>query len=456
MKTDPITYVSTRGKSPALTFDDVLLDGLAPDGGLYVPAQWPVLERLPSGDYTDIAKAVMRPFVQGGVVGGALDDLVETAYSRFRHPEVAPLAKVGEKRHLLELFWGPTLSFKDYALQLVGGMFELVLGTRGERVQVVGATSGDTGSAAIEALAGREGVDVVILFPLGRISEIQRLQMTTVADSNVLAVAVDGTFDDCQDLVKAAFGSEHLRKDLHLAAVNSINWARVMAQAVYHTWSAVKVGEPITVSVPTGNFGNVFAADVARRMGVPIEHFIVANNQNHGLSDLISTGRILLEEVIPTSSPAMDIQISSNLERELFELFDRDGTALTDFMARLRRDGGAVLDEVRLAAFQNRFEGHWYSDDRLAETIGRVYSESGMLIEPHTAAGWLAAEESGDERPVVSIATAHPAKFPEVVEAATGVAPELPAWLGDLKDRPERYEVIPPDLADLTELLVSR
>ncbi|MDX1449113.1 MAG: threonine synthase, partial [Acidimicrobiia bacterium] len=360
-------YVSTRGAAPVLGFDDVLLAGLASDGGLYVPRDWPQFDLPPTGSYADVAAAVIRPFVAGSVLEDGLDELVASTYATFRYPEVAPLREIQPGRFLLELFWGPTLSFKDYALQFVGNAFSGVLADRGGQVTVLGATSGDTGSAAIEALAGLESVRVVILYPEGRVSDVQRRQMTTVTASNVAAVAVEGTFDDCQRLVKQAFGDPRLRQRFQLAAVNSINWARVMAQAAYYAWTGMQLGRPFDVAVPTGNFGNVLAADVARRGGVPVERLVVGTNANHGTVDLIETGRLKTSSVVPTIAPAMDIQVPSNFERYLFELVGRDSGRLTEAMRLLATEGVLSLDEDAHARLRERFTGHWYEEGEIEE-----------------------------------------------------------------------------------------
>lgn len=449
-------YVSTRGSAPELGFDDVLLQGLAVDGGLYVPSHWPQFDLPDSGSYADVATAVIRPFVAGSVLEDRLDELVSDAYSRFRHPDVAPLRQLGERRHLLELFWGPTLSFKDYALQFVGIAFDTVLRSRGGSVTVLGATSGDTGSAAIEALAGLDSVEVVILYPEGRVSDVQRRQMTTVTAANVHAVAVRGTFDDCQSLVKQAFGTTELRSRHRLAAVNSINWGRVMAQAAYYAWTATRLRQPFDVSVPTGNFGNVLAAEVASRGGVPIDRLVVGTNANHGLVDIIATGRVRTAEVVPTIAPAMDIQVPSNFERYLFELVGRDGQAVGEAMALLATEGVLTLDEVAHRRLQERFAGHWYDADRIETAIADVYRETGEILDPHTAIGWLAGtEELRTDRPMVSVATAHPAKFPDAVERATGVIPSLPDDLADLGERPERTRTIDAGLGEVEALLAE-
>ncbi len=450
-------YVSTRGRAPTLGFDDVVLEGLARDGGLYVPEEWPDLPDMPGSDasYAEVASRMVAPYVAGGVVEPVLEEIVHETYGAFRHPDVAPIRPVGNDRWLLELFWGPTLSFKDYALSLVGAMFDRVLSVRGRRMLVLGATSGDTGSAAIEACRGRESVDIVILFPAGRVSEIQRRQMTTVDAANVRAVAVDGTFDDCQDLVKGAFADERLRDELGLGAVNSINWARVMAQTAYYAWASVRLGAPYTVAVPTGNFGNVFAAYGARRMGVPIERMVIGNNANHGLADLVRTGRLPRGEVVPTIAPAMDIQIPSNLERYLFELTGRNGSSTAEAVRGFRDQGALVLDELSHARMRREFSAGWSDDASVEETISEIEREHGLLVDPHTATAWRALEEHHRNGPGLVVATAHPAKFPEAVEAATGKMPDLPSDLADLRTRPERFDRIPADQASVEEILRS-
>lgn len=447
-------YVSTRGVAPILGFDDVLLQGLAVDGGLYVPDRWPQFDLSVSGTYADVAAAVIRPFVTGSVIEDRLEELVSDVYSRFRHSEVAPLRVIAPDRYLLELFWGPTLSFKDYALQFVGAAFDAVLAARGGSVTVLGATSGDTGSAAIEALAGADSVEVVILYPEGRVSEVQRRQMTTVSAANVHAVAVRGTFDDCQSLVKQAFGTAELRARHALAAVNSINWGRVMAQAAYYAWAFTRLGRPFDVSVPTGNFGNVLAAEVASRGGVPIERLVVGTNANHGLIDIIETGRVRTEEVVPTIAPAMDIQVPSNFERLLFDLVGRDGRATQQAMALVAREGELVLDERAHRRLRERFSGHWYDAGEIEAGIADTYRATGEILDPHTAIGWLAGtEEQRADHPMVSVATAHPAKFPDAVERATGVRPLLPHDLSDLEERPERTVTIDANLGEVERVL---
>jgi threonine synthase len=451
-----LTYVSTRGSAPELDFGDVLLAGLARDGGLYVPSEWPLLtpdalDRFASMAYADVAVEVMWPFVAGSIDRDAFAAIVSDTYATFDVPEVVPLVDLGDGLWLAELFHGPTLAFKDVALQLVGRLFDHLLTERGERVTIVGATSGDTGSAAIEACRDREAIDVVILHPAGRVSEVQRRQMTTVEAPNVHNLAVEGTFDDCQDLVKALFADAEFRDRRRLSAVNSINWARVMAQVVYYVTSAARLGAgaaaPVAFSVPTGNFGNVFAGYGAQRMGVPISQFVVASNRNDILTRFLATGSMTIGEVHPTLSPSMDIQVSSNLERLLFELYGRDGAAIAELMTRFRAEGTVRLDEGRLDILSEHWAGARVDDEVTAATIRAEFERSGMLLDPHTAVGLAAgrAARADASVPMVVLATAHPAKFPDAVEAATGVRPPLPARLADLFERPERYDVVARD-----------
>ncbi|MEZ5245315.1 MAG: threonine synthase [Acidimicrobiales bacterium] len=450
-----LEYLSSRGRAPSLTFPDVLLTGLAPDGGLYLPAAWPPLTDAAPSDYAELATAVMAPFVAGTIPADDFAEMVTAAYATFDHPEVVPLVQLDEQHHLLELFHGPTLAFKDVALQLVGRLFDYELRRRGERVMIVGATSGDTGSAAMDAVRDSDLVDIVILFPQGRTSEVQRRQMTTLGARNVHAVAVEGTFDDCQDLVKAMFADEPFRDRNRLSAVNSINWARVMAQIVYYVWAAQRLDRrsiPTTFCVPTGNFGNVFAGHVAASMGLPVERFLVASNRNDILTRLIDTGEMVADEVVPTLSPSMDIQISSNLERLLVELLDGNGPATAELLADFRTRGRASLTEAQHARLRDEFAGARLDDDETLAVIGEVYRTLGRLIDPHTAVALGATQRL--RRPgetVVTLSTAHPAKFPDAVEAATGVRPELPLHLADLFDRHEEFVVLPNDLATVED-----
>ncbi len=453
-------YVSTRGRAPVLGFGDVLLAGLATDGGLYVPEAWPTLDLGPGGlaawadrRYQDIAVDVMAPFVAPDIDRDELAALVEAAYATFDDPAVTPLRDLGDGLWLLELFHGPTLAFKDVALQLVGHLFERELARRQETVTIIGATSGDTGSAAIEATRDREGIQVVILHPHGRVSEIQRLQMTTVDAPNVHNLAVEGTFDDCQDLVKAMFADEALREDLRLSAVNSLNWARLMAQVVYYVVAGSQLlagGAPaVSFSVPSGNFGNIFSGWVARRMGVPIAQLVCASNRNDILTRFFHSGVLELEEVVPTISPSMDIQVSSNLERLLFELYHRDAEATTELLTTFRSAGRAQLDETRLAEVDEVFDAGAVDDDVTRATIAAWVERAGVLVDPHTAVGLVVGEgrRRNEALPLACLATAHPAKFGEAVEAATGEPVVLPPRLAELAGRPERLEVVPNDYA---------
>ncbi len=454
-----LSYRSTRGVAAPLEFPDVLLAGLATDGGLYLPDTWPTLTSATPDTYVELASEVMFPFVEGTITRPDFDSMVADAYSTFCVPEVCPLVELDESHHLLELFHGPTLAFKDIALQLVGRLFDHELSRRDGRVMIVGATSGDTGSAAMEAVRGSDRADIVVLYPAGRTSEVQRRQMTTLTDANVHAVALDGTFDDCQDMVKAMFADEVFRSRNRLSAVNSINWARVMAQIVYYVWAAQLLGRratPTTFCVPTGNFGNVFAGHVAGRMGLPVDRLLVASNSNDILSRLIETGEMVASEVVPTLSPSMDIQISSNLERLLVELFDGNGAATAEFLATFRSTGRARLRADQHQRLRADFAGDRIDDDGTLEIMAEVHETYGLLIDPHTAVGIGVAQRL--RRPgetIVSLATAHPAKFPDAVLKATGIEPVLPGNLTDLFDRPERFESLPDDLATVEDYVDS-
>jgi threonine synthase len=454
LETFALRYISTRGAAPALAFDDVLLAGLARDGGLYVPEAWPVisaeeLRALAGCDYATVALSVIRPFVDGRIDEASLARMLRETYAGFGHAAVAPLKQLDQRTWLMELFHGPTIAFKDMALQLLGRLYDHVLGRRGQRVTIVGATSGDTGSAAIEAFRDRAAVDIFILHPLGRVSEVQRRQMTTVMSSNVFNIAVEGTFDDCQDLVKAMFNDLRFRDELNLSAVNSINWARIMAQMVYYVTATVALGAPdraVSFAVPSGNFGNVYAGYGARAMGVPIDRLVVGSNRNDILTRFFTTGRLEVGEVHPTLSPSMDIQVSSNLERLLFDLYDRDGAALSQAMASFRRNGQLATSAARWNMARAVFDAHRFDDRETLQAIAEVRRQTGELVDPHSAIGIAAAHAADAKGPIVALATAHPAKFPDAVERATGIRPALPAHLADLLARPERVEVLPNDL----------
>lgn len=442
-------YVSTRGEAPILGFADVLLAGLATDGGLYVPEQWPSMPELPVGNYADLAAAVMEPFVGDDIGQDELVAMCQEAYATFRHAATVPLVQIGPDQWIMELFHGPTLAFKDVALQVVGRMFDQVLTKRNERVMIVGATSGDTGSAAIDGVKACHNVDIVILYPAGRVSDVQRRQMTTVDAPNVHTVAVEGTFDDCQDLVKAMFNDLTFRNELNLSAVNSINWARVMAQIVYYVAAADALGQqPVTFSVPTGNFGNVLAGWIARQMGTPIDTLIVGSNSNDILTRFFESRDMMATGVTPTLSPSMDIQVSSNFERLLFELNDRDGRRTAQQMAEFRTAGKLEVSQAQYAQWITpAFRAGRCDDERTVAVMADVYRETGMLIDPHTAVGVSVAREcSTPGVPTVTLATAHPAKFPDAVVKATGRHPALPDHLADLLERPEHSTVLPADL----------
>jgi len=451
-----LKYVSTRGEAPELAFDDVLLAGLARDGGLYVPSEWPQfsakdISAMAGHDYAGIAYRVIRPFVAGTIPDDDLEAMVRETYAGFGHDAVAPLKQIGANHWLLELFHGPTLAFKDLALQLVGRMFDFVLTARGDRVTIIGATSGDTGSAAIEACRDRDNVDIYILFPVGRVSPVQQRQMTTVDSPNVHALAVDGTFDDCQDLVKAMFNDAPFRDAHNLSAVNSINWARVMVQIVYYFAAAVCLGAPgrqVSFAVPTGNFGNVLAGWAAWKCGLPVEKLVVGTNSNDILFRFFETGEMKIEAVNPSLSPSMDIQVSSNFERLLFDMLGGDGAAVRAWINKLRSTGAVRVDDACLADAKKMFAAARLDDDGTRRVIGDLYKTTGELVDPHSAIGVDAGRQCrGDSTvPMISLATAHPAKFPDAVEQATGIRPDLPARISDLFDRDERFDEIASDL----------
>ena len=460
-------YISTRGDAPTLDFGGVLLEGLAADGGLYVPDELPTISAGDLADfaaleYHEVATRVLAPFVAPTLSPDDLAPLAQDAYATFTHSDVVPLSALADGEHLVELFWGPTLSFKDVALQLLGRLFESELARRGSFMTVVGATSGDTGSAAIEACRDRAGIELVMLHPAGRVTEIQRRQMTTVDSPNIHNVAVDGTFDDCQDLVKALFADRPFRERMRLGAVNSINWARVATQTVYYVTTAVRLGAPeqaVSFCVPTGNFGNVLAGDVARRMGVPIDRLVVATNHNDILARTHRTGEMSITEVRPSTSPAMDIQVSSNFERLLFELGGRRGAALAANMARFRTEDSLVLTPAVLAGLRAGFDAGSASEDEVVATIAALDAAESRLIDPHTAVALTVARRDapagGWTTPIAVMSTAHPAKFGEAVHEATGRQPELPPALAALADREEHLSALPNDLPTLRDFVTA-
>ncbi|MGH1398231.1 MAG: threonine synthase [Alphaproteobacteria bacterium] len=461
-------FISTRGHTKndgAKSFEDVLLTGLAPDGGLYIPEEFPhfsaeELRALAGKPYIEAASAVMWPFVEGSMTRADFDAIVAQTYARdiFDHQSVTPLTQLNSKLWLMELHRGPTIAFKDVALQLLGRLFDHVLSKRGERVTIVGATSGDTGSAAIEGCKACEFVDVFILHPKGRVSDVQRKQMTTIDAGNVYNIAVEGTFDDCQNAVKDMFNDPAFRDEVNLSAINSINWARIMAQIVYYFTTALALGAPekkVSFSVPTGNFGNVFAAHCARKMGLPIDKLIISTNKNDILTRFFETGEMKMDGVDATLSPSMDIQISSNFERYLFELFGRDDAKLREAMETFKATGSYKIDGDLLARAQDDFLAHRCDDEGTLGVIRDCYADTGEIIDPHTAVGLSAALAFADEveTPIVTLACAHAAKFPDAVEKAIGVRPPLPAKMADLFERKEIVTEQPNDLPTLQQFV---
>lgn len=455
-------YVSTRGEAPELGFLDAILTGLARDGGLYMPATWPQLSdsdirALRGKSYEDIAFAIMSPFVDGEIPDAVLTKIIREAYGSFRHPAVAPLVQVGPNDFVLELFHGPTLAFKDVAMQWLARVMDYALNERGQRATIIGATSGDTGGAAIEAFRGRDNTDIFILFPHGRVSDVQRRQMTTVADANVHALSIDGNFDDCQALVKAMFNDLKFRDQLGLSGVNSINWGRILAQVVYYFTSALSLGGPdraISFSVPTGNFGDILAGFVAKKMGLPIDRLLIATNVNDILVRTLETGRYEVTGVTETTAPSMDIQVSSNFERLLFEANGRDGATVNRLMAGLSQSGSFTLAQEAQDFISDSFDAARTSQAETAQTIHDVLDGSSYLLDPHTAIGLFAARQrAASATPMVTLGTAHPAKFPDAVEAACGLRPALPAWQGDLMARVERETSLANDLKTVEDFI---
>ena len=455
-------YISTRGQASARDFAGVLLAGLAEDGGLFVPETWPHfsaadLRALRGLPYAKLAARIVAPFIGDAVSAATLEAICDESYAGFAHPAVAPLIQLGPDLFAAELFHGPTLAFKDFALQPLGRLFDAVLTARDERVTIVGATSGDTGSAAIAAIAGRARADIVILHPEGRTSAVQRRQMTTVRDANVGNIAVSGTFDDCQDLVKAMFADTAFRTDLRLSAVNSINWARIAFQVPYYVHAALALGAPdreVAFAVPTGNFGNVLAGWVAKKIGVPIAGLTVASNRNDILTRFLTANDMSARDVEPSLSPSMDIQVSSNFERLLFELLDRDPAALGAAMTAFRHTGRMPVPDVAWRAATEAFHGFRLDDAATLAEIRQLQAATGYLADPHTAIGIAAARAFGIPGvPTIALATAHPAKFPDAMEQAVGAHPPLPSHLADLYDRPERFARAPARLTEIEALV---
>ena len=458
-------FVSTRGQAPTLGFSDAVLAGLASDGGLYVPQVWPQLSpseiaAFAGKSYADVAFDIIGRFVGDEIAPAKLKSIIDAAYGEFRHPSVAPLVEIEPGHFVLELFHGPTLAFKDVAMQFLSRIMDHILTERGLKATIVGATSGDTGSAAIEAFRGRDTTDIFILHPLGRTSPVQRLQMTTVLDANVHNIALSGTFDDCQNIVKAMFNNHQFRDRVRLSGVNSINWGRIVAQIVYYFTSAVSLGSPhrkVSFTVPTGNFGDIFAGYCAKAMGLPIERLVIATNANDILRRTMDTGRYEMEGVAPTISPSMDIQISSNFERLLFEASGRNAEAVVQMMAALKQSGGFTLPADTLANIRKGFSAGTTGEAETSTTIQQVLEQSGYLLDPHTAVSvHVARAYLPNATPMITLGTAHPAKFPAAVHSATGIEPELPAWLADLHNREERLSELDNDQQAIEDFIVAR
>lgn len=455
-------YFSTRGGAFNQSFTDVLLKGLAPDGGLFIPDQWPSfsvndIENLSGVPYADIAHKVIEGFVGNDIERATLKKILNEVYQKeFSHACVAPLVQIGPNAWILELFHGPTLAFKDYALQLLGRLFDHVLEQRGDRVTIVGATSGDTGSAAIEACRHCKNIDIFILHPEGRTSEVQRRQMTTIDTPNVHNIALKGTFDDCQNLVKAMFNDQKFRSDMNLSAVNSINWARIMAQIVYYFTAAIALGapkRPVSFAVPTGNFGNVYAAYAARQMGLPIKRLIIGSNRNDILTRFFETGTMKTSGVEPSLSPSMDIQVSSNFERYMCDLLGRDTQSIAKLMKSFKDKGSFSLGPEYMRRMRGEFDARRCNDEQTQELMTACYNETGYILDPHTAVGLFAGMQVREDPsiPLVSLACAHPAKFPDAVEKAIGIRPELPPHLADLYERTEHFDVLDNDLSKVQD-----
>jgi threonine synthase len=460
-----VRYISTRGEAPALGFIDVTLTGLARDGGLYVPDVWPKLDAgtiaaFAGRPYAEVVVDVIRPFVDGAIEDFDLARMAQEAYGSFRHPAVTPLVQFGVNKFLLELFHGPTLAFKDVAMQLLARLMDHMLAKRGERSTIVVATSGDTGGAAVEAFRGRSQVDVVVLFPQGRVSEVQQRMMTTAEDDNVHALAIDGTFDDCQSIVKGMFNHHAFRDRVRLSGVNSINFARIVAQVVYYFTAAVVLGAPhrkVAFTVPTGNFGDIFSGYVAACMGLPIDRLVVATNVNDILARTLATGSYELREVVATASPSMDIQVSSNFERLLFDAYGRDPKPVRAAMTSLAQSGRFSVSARALSEMRALFAADRADEDDTAAAIRAALRETGTVVDPHTAVALAVAEKEVRDPavPMVVLSTAHAAKFPDAVEAACGLRPALPEWLSDLESRTERITALPRDQAAVEHFILG-
>jgi len=460
-----LKYVSTRGEAPELGFSDAILTGLARDGGLYVPQEWPQFSKndiigFAGKPYADIAYTLLHPYVAGEIPDAVFRTIVDDAYGQFRHKAVTPLVQLDSNQFLLELFHGPTLAFKDVAMQLLGRLMDYVLRERNQRATIVGATSGDTGGAAIDAFKSCDNIDIFILFPQGKVSPVQQRQMTTIASGNVHALAIEGSFDDCQARVKDMFNHFSFRDRVGLSGVNSINWGRIMAQIVYYFTSAVALGaphRPVSFTVPTGNFGDIFAGFAAKKMGLPIDNLVIATNMNDILDRTLKTGRYEVLSVAPTTSPSMDIQISSNFERLLFEASGRDGVAVRTQMDRLKQSGAFTIPEETLGEIKQAFGSGRALEPEVMNMIDQTLKADNYLLDPHSAIGCaVARQHTKPGVPMVTLATAHPAKFPDAVEAASGQRPDLPDWVGDLMTREERMSKLPNDLSAIETFIAER
>ena len=459
-------YISTRGQAPSLSFEDVLLTGLASDGGLYVPETLPQFspQEIASWsklNYADLAHKILLPFVEEGISSSELKTMVDETYAGFNHKAVAPLIQLDHNEWVLELFHGPTLAFKDFALQLLGRLMDYALIKRDKRLVIMGATSGDTGSAAIEGCRHSERVQMFILHPHERVSEVQRRQMTTLIGDNIHNIAVRGNFDDCQQMVKQSFSDQSFLNGGQLGAVNSINWARIMAQIVYYFYAAVALGgphRPVSFSVPTGNFGDIYAGYLAKKMGLPIKQLIVATNENDILHRCISANQYSKQGLVQTLSPSMDIMVSSNFERLLFDLYDRDGAALSELVTGLNDGTANSLEPKRWEQARKLFSSHRVDDQKTCDVISQVALEHNYLLDPHSAIGVEAGRVCNQhpEVPMITMATAHPVKFPDAVIKAGQTAPQLPSHLTDLLERPERCEVLDNDLATVQKYMMSK
>ena len=460
-------YISTRGGGQPKSFEEVILTGLAPDGGLYVPAQLPHFSRQEiaswsSLSYQELALKIISPFVDGAIPEHDLEKIIVKSYSTFRHDDIAPLVKTGDNEWILELFHGPTLAFKDFALQFLGNLLDYTLEKRQQKVVIMGATSGDTGSAAIEGCRRCKNIDIFILHPHERVSEVQRRQMTTVRADNIHNIAMHGNFDDCQNMVKASFSDQSFLPDgRQLVAVNSINWARIMAQIVYYFWASLKLGGPsqvVSFSVPTGNFGDIFAGYLAHKMGLPIEQLVIATNQNDILHRCISDNDHTTRPLEQSLAPSMDIMISSNFERLLFDLYDQDGAVITQLMSDSKA-GSMKLTDSALTRAQQLFSSYRCDDKGMVDLIRETYQDSDYLLDPHTAIGLAAARECRKslDTPMVTLATAHPAKFPDAVKAAGYPKdPELPDHLADLFERDEYFTTLGNDPVAIQNFIADK